>query len=218
MSFFLAAEEKSHWECEGDHKLVNFFLGVEYLAHLADDVFGLDGSKVQFRDGAFRYDKGGAQLGAMIEQRMLISETISSIELDAWALMIGMHSLRHYSSIAKEPTQNACVALPARVLHAAIDFLRCRVASNVRLAEMAESVGMSQYAFARAFHASTGTTPHQFLTNMRVELARELLDDGKLPISNIAESVGFANQRHLTVQFRKALGITPARYRRSRRT
>ena len=83
MSFFLAGGEKSHWECEGGHKLVNFFLGKEYLSQLATEAFGVDGSRVQFRDGSFRFDKDGARLGAMIERELTGCGPLSSIELDA---------------------------------------------------------------------------------------------------------------------------------------
>lgn len=213
MSFFLAANEESYWQCEGSHKLVNFFLGVPFLEQLADELFGVDGSAVQFHDGAFQFDEQGAQLGRMLEQRLCGTEPISPLELDAWAMLVGTHTLRHYSNAAKKPVPATGGGLLPSKLQKALTYMQGNLSSSLRLAEIAAAVGMSQYSFSRAFQFSTGTSPHQYLIKLRIEMARELLDSGNLPVSHIARDVGFADQSHLTMHFRKLLGTTPARYR-----
>ncbi len=82
----------------------------------------------------------------------------------------------------------------------------------VTLAELAALSGVSRFQLLRGFARSVGTTPHAYLLQQRVRLARRLLAAGRRPAEAAAEA-GFADQSHLTRAFRRQLGITPARYR-----
>lgn len=88
-----------------------------------------------------------------------------------------------------------------------------RLACPVTLAELAGLARMSARHFCRAFHASTGYSPHQYLLRQRVERAKALLGEGRMPLSDIAQSVGFADQSQFTRTFKRHAGITPASYR-----
>jgi AraC family transcriptional regulator len=88
-----------------------------------------------------------------------------------------------------------------------------RMADPLSLTELAELARMSVRHFCRAFHASTGYSPHQYLLHQRVERAKSLLVKGRMPISEIAQSMGFADQSQFSRTFRRLSGITPAAYR-----
>jgi transcriptional regulator GlxA family with amidase domain len=64
------------------------------------------------------------------------------------------------------------------------------------------------------FRLATGTTPHQFQIAMRVELARDLLEQ-HLPLCEVAARAGFADQSHLNRHFRRHYGFTPGEFRES---
>jgi AraC-like DNA-binding protein len=83
------------------------------------------------------------------------------------------------------------------------------------LDELARAVGMSQYALVRTFRAATGLPPHRWLVQQRVIRARALLDAGELPAA-AAAAAGFADQAHLTRQFKQFLGVPPGAYRAER--
>jgi AraC family transcriptional regulator len=217
MSFFLPAQEQSTWACDGRHKLAYVFLGVGFLADLCSEAFGVDGQRVEYRDAAFHLDEDGSRLGRMVEHRLRRNEPVFALEVDAWAHLIGMHVLRRYSSVARRAAR-AHGGLTRGELETAIAYIRANFSSPLRLAEIAASVDMSPYSFTRAFQNSTGTTPHQYITKLRIERAQNLLALGALPLTEIASAVGFFDQSHLTTQFRKALGTTPARYRRAYRS
>ena len=68
------------------------------------------------------------------------------------------------------------------------------------------------YDLARQFRIALGTTPHRYLLMRRLELARELIHNGR-PLVDVALDTGFADQAHFTRAFRSAFGLTPARYR-----
>lgn len=213
MSLFLAADESSKWECEGAHEMLGFFFGVQFLADLANEAFGIDGKAVQFHEGTFQWDEHSARLGRCVEQLLRADEPISSLELDSWAQILGLHVLRRYSNLAGRIEKIWVTSLSRRQLQTAIEFIHANVGSALRLSDIAGSICMSQHTFARAFKNATGVTPHQYLINLRVERAQELLTTGKLPLSVIASAVGFFDQSHLTMHFRRALGMTPGRYR-----
>jgi AraC-like DNA-binding protein len=85
------------------------------------------------------------------------------------------------------------------------------------LAELASLCGLSVSHFARAFKQGTGTPPHRWLISKRVERAQKLLVASDAPISEIAQTCGFADQSHLTRVFTRAVGASPGVWRRERK-
>ena len=82
----------------------------------------------------------------------------------------------------------------------------------VTLSELAALSNVSRFQLLRGFTRAVGVTPHAYLLQQRVRLARRLLAAGRRPADAAAEA-GFADQSHLTRAFRRQLGVTPARYR-----
>ena len=98
---------------------------------------------------------------------------------------------------------------------AAIRLARSRIdddpASAVSLAELAAAAGLSRYQFLRAFNQMTGLTPHAYLVQRRVHLARQLIRRGVM-LADAAAASGFADQSHMTRAFVRNFGIGPAAY------
>jgi AraC-like DNA-binding protein len=99
--------------------------------------------------------------------------------------------------------------------HAAVRRARSHIAEHwdgpVRLADLSAVAGLSRFELVRRFRAQTGLTPHAFQTNLRIARARELLTAGEPP-AGVAAACGFADQPHLTRTFKRAVGVTPARF------
>jgi AraC-like DNA-binding protein len=98
-----------------------------------------------------------------------------------------------------------CVAKAIQRLDSAPD-------AHVSLAELAALSGVSRFQLLRGFAREVGITPHAYLVQRRVCLARRLLEDGQTP-AQAATAAGFADQSHMTRAFVRQLGITPSRYR-----
>ena len=88
-------------------------------------------------------------------------------------------------------------------------------ASDPGLAALAAEAGLSRFQLLRAFARELGLTPHAYLVQRRLALARSLIDRGSTIAQAAAES-GFADQSHLTRVFTRCLGYTPAAYARAR--
>jgi AraC-like DNA-binding protein len=82
----------------------------------------------------------------------------------------------------------------------------------VSLAELAALSGVSRFQLLRGFAREVGITPHAYLVQRRVRLARQLLADGQT-LAKAAVQAGFADQSHMTRAIVRQLGITPGRYR-----
>jgi AraC family transcriptional regulator len=103
--------------------------------------------------------------------------------------------------------------LPPRRLQRVFQHIRENLARDLSVAELAQTVGMSQYYFSKLFKMSTGTTPHQYVMRQRVERAQEHLRETRTMLAEIATLVGFETQSHFTSVFRRLVGATPKHYR-----
>ena len=86
-------------------------------------------------------------------------------------------------------------------------------ASDPGLAALASEAGLSRFQLLRAFARELGLTPHAYLMQRRLALARASIERGT-PIAQAAAEAGFADQSHLTRLFTRVLGFTPAAYAR----
>ncbi|MFF9066677.1 GlxA family transcriptional regulator [Streptomyces sp. NPDC014891] len=83
------------------------------------------------------------------------------------------------------------------------------------LARLAEHARMSLRSFTRRFRDEVGSTPVQWLTAQRLELARQLLETTDLPIDLVAHRAGLGSGNSLRAHMRTAFGVSPAAYRRA---
>jgi AraC family transcriptional regulator len=105
-------------------------------------------------------------------------------------------------------------ALPEARIARVRDFVEANLAESFGIAEMAACIGLSSWHFSRAFKASTGQTPRAFVTALRVQRAKEMLSQGGLPLAQVAQACGFADQAHFSTVFRITTGCTPGAWRR----
>jgi len=93
-------------------------------------------------------------------------------------------------------------------------FLDAHLFESVTLTAAADSVGAGPTHLARAFSATFGIGPHAYVVGRRLDAARDRILDGQ-PLADVAASVGFYDQAHLTRRFKRFLGVTPGRFART---
>ncbi len=84
-------------------------------------------------------------------------------------------------------------------------------AAPVTLADLAHVSGLSRFQVLRGFAAATGLTPHAYLVQRRIDLARRLIGRGTR-LADAAAASGFADQSHMTRLFVRAYGLAPGAY------
>jgi AraC-like DNA-binding protein len=107
-------------------------------------------------------------------------------------------------------------AAAAGVAARAREILDAGLTSPPGLEALATAVGTRPFSLLRAFRESYGLPPHAYLTQRRVERARELLDTGRPP-AEVAVTAGFFDQAHLSRHFRHIVGVPPSAYQRERK-
>jgi AraC family transcriptional regulator len=108
--------------------------------------------------------------------------------------------------------------LPPAVLRRAKEFLHEEMPRNPGITELSAAVGMNVDHFSRMFKRSTGLAPHQYLGNIRLERAKRLLAEARVPIIEIAFEIGYTNPSQFSAFFRKRTGLSPTEYRRTVQT
>jgi transcriptional regulator GlxA family with amidase domain len=96
------------------------------------------------------------------------------------------------------------------VLHS---WMAGRLADDLSLPALARKVGMSERSFSRHYVEATGITPARAVERLRVEAARHLLSDTRLPVKRIAARCGFGSEETLRRSFVRLLAATPQNYR-----
>ncbi len=96
------------------------------------------------------------------------------------------------------------------------EFIHSALERTVTLEELAEHSGRDRWSLSRDFRLLFGTSPYRYLTMRRLDLVRASLLQG-LPLIDAAMNAGFTDQSHMTRQFGKAYGLSPARWLRMQR-
>jgi len=96
-------------------------------------------------------------------------------------------------------------------------FLRANFEKPITLSDGAEAVGLTTTYLAHLVKKETGRTFLELLTERRLDRAKELIVHTALPISKIAESVGFTDFAYFTRRFKQLTGSSPSRYRATQR-
>ena len=143
----------------------------------------------------------------------LESEGLSGrLYAESLANVLAVHLLRHYTT-GTGTVQRFSGGLSAQRLRQVTDFVAENYSHDIRLSQLAQVAGMSNFHFAREFKRTTGTTPHQYLIKIRVERAKALLAEGEMPLIEVGLQSGFSHQSHFTRLFRRLTGTTPMSYR-----
>ena len=130
--------------------------------------------------------------------------------------MATRHLLKHYGLARQRQDEARRVHLTAATLRRVFEHIESQLADPraLRLHDLARVARISEDHFVRAFRASVGQTPHQYLVARRIDTARELLKRSALPIADVGRAVGFSGPSHFAAAFRQRVGVTPAQWRR----
>ena len=128
-----------------------------------------------------------------------------------------IHMLRFHSNLAAAPPEPTTSYPPARIQRV-IEQMRCCLDQELSLSRLAATGGLSASQFVRAFRDATGVPPHRYLRGLRIDKAREMLEQTDLPVIEIALHCGFGQPSHFATSFRAATGLGPRAWRQARRS
>lgn len=97
----------------------------------------------------------------------------------------------------------------------AVQYIRRHFREHISITDLATRTKLSTRQLHRRFQETFKVSPQAFIMKLRIQAACEDLRKKNLPIAEIAVDLGFHDQSSFTLQFRKQLGITPSKYRKS---
>jgi AraC-like DNA-binding protein/mannose-6-phosphate isomerase-like protein (cupin superfamily) len=175
------------------------------------DTEGLRGGRVPDFAPAVRRDPAiGTELRRLDSAMRRVDLATADHALSAaLGLLMRHHAETAPSASGREPTPEPELVRVAR------DIIEDCYAGNARtsLRALALQTGVTSFHLVRVFTQTVGLSPHRYLIQTRIRRASEFLASG-IPSSFVAAMTGFVDQSHLTTQFKRYVGTTPASYQR----
>lgn len=199
----------ANWRNE--YELVSVDFSPKYLSRMAQEMN--ISAKVELKDTVLQ------QKDLLIQQLSLAflaeaekKETASRLYSESIAHTLMFHLIKNYST-ANFEEKLFSGGLSGNKLRRVTEFINDNLEQDLTLTEIAQVAGLSHFHFARAFRKTMGITSQQYITNRRIEKAKELLAKSDLPIVEVGFQTGFKNQSHFTTLFRKITSLTPKLWR-----
>lgn len=102
------------------------------------------------------------------------------------------------------------------VIYRAVDYIRKNFDKRITLEETASHVYLSPSYFSRVFKEETGDNFNVYVNKVRIEAAKKMLLNEKIPMIDISSMAGFEGQSYFSKVFKKMTGVTPGKFRESR--
>lgn len=212
MTFVPAGHEVSGWSqnVERRNSFVAVYLDPDTAAH---ELAGLR-SSVELKANLYFRNQNLMQTVQKLQRCLLQPESTDQLYIDALGVVLSVELFR--AAAAEAAVSKLGARLSNRQLSRVMEFIESGMDSPIALQTLAEIAGLSRFHFLRAFKASTGLSPHQFVLAKRLAKARDLLEQSQLPIAEIARLSGFGSAAHIAKAFHAQVGMTPSEYRRRR--
>ena len=202
----------SHWVWPSDIEVVHVYLTQEELAATCRQMYERDVQDVELHDVVKADDPLIHRTAMLIAHEAAHGAAGSRLMVDALSCQLAVHILRRHAHVLFRETggSGGLTLHQERIVR---DYIHEHLREGIALDDLAATVALSRYHFARRFRQSVGTTPHEFVVQQRIEQAKTLLQRTDRSLTDIACGCGFADQSHMTREFKKRVGVTPGRYR-----
>ncbi|WP_157667690.1 helix-turn-helix domain-containing protein [Comamonas serinivorans] len=162
-------------------------------------------------------DRKAYAISRAIGKELALQEIGRAEYLDALLTAFGVHIIRNYSNLSSGfSARRAQGGLSPQKWKKIEAYIRENISAKMTIESLAVEVSLSPGHFSRAFKETSGMSPHQFILNMRLSLARGLLEKPNVSFSEVARISGFASNSHMTAVMKRFLGATPSDVRKKR--
>ncbi|MEM7488204.1 MAG: AraC family transcriptional regulator [Pseudomonadota bacterium] len=214
-TFYLApADAVADWRGEGNHEVMLLAAPTAFVRGLLDDDPSADGpDPLVPLYGRELMDERLTALMARIWTESARAGAGARLTVDGLFMML-LGTLADIAADGPRPDSTTTAApLDDVRLNQVIDHIDATLDGPIGVEDLAAIACMSPFHFSRRFGNATGTSPHRFVLQRRIEASTRLLAETDMPIGLVALDCGFSSQSHFTTTFKSRMGLTPGRYR-----
>lgn len=199
------------WHKRGRCDSLHLALETTFIRNVAAEIGYSNPEQIEILNHFIVHDPQIQHLGLVLKAELESGGLSGHLFGESIATALAIRLVTQYSA-SGQLIRERPKGLSQQQLQLAIAYIHDHLSQELRLAEIAAVVGISQSHFSRLFKQSMGLSPYQYVIQCRVERARLLLQRGDLAIEQVALLVGFADQSHLTYHFKRLIGVTPKRF------
>lgn len=204
MPFFVRWDREDHF--------LRICLTSRFLLSVAQEALTMNPDRIELLPEFKMRDRQIEAIGMMLLAELKQENLGGRLYIESLANVLAVHLLRQYA--ATKPVLPIYEGgLPQRQVLQVLDYINDHLSQDIKLADLAALLDMSQFHFSHVFKRAIGTSPYQYLLQQRVERAKQLLKQPEQTIMDIALECGFNSHSHLSNKFRQMTGMTPTAYR-----
>jgi AraC family transcriptional regulator len=186
------------------------------LDAVAEEIYGAEAGRTVLMRRLAIYDDVLSRLVQALLSELQAGGPGDELMGDLLGRAIALHFLRCHSNLAPAGLEGPNKIAVGR-LRRVLDHMHAHLDEALSLAELARLSGLSPSQFARGFRETVGRAPHRYPSDLRIERARELLENTEKSVTDIGPVCGFAQPSHFATTFRKRVGMSPRAWRVARR-
>jgi len=176
----------------------------------------IDLAAVQFQPKIGLNDGAVCQTLLAMQQELEAPGINGAFYVDILLFLLLIQLMRCASNLAgPSKTSYAKGGLPRWRLKRAIELLEGNLPKMPTVGDVAQQIGLHPTSFCRGFKQSTGLSPHRYILEHRLNRAKEMMNNQRLSLTEIALDCGFSCSSQFSVVFRRITGVSPRDYRRS---
>ncbi len=197
---------------DGKDQYLQIRLASGFIQRVAQETLDLNSDQLEVVPQFRTRDPGIESIGMLLLSELNHDCLGGKLYVESLANVLAVHLVRQYA--AAQPRLTIYEGgLSERQLSPVFEYINEHLSQDIKLADLAALLEMSQFHFSHLFKKAIGTAPYQYLLQQRVERAKQLLKQKERSIMDIALACGFNSHSHLSKQFRQFTGVTPRDYR-----
>ncbi|MDV2997070.1 MAG: HTH-type transcriptional activator RhaS [Chroococcidiopsis sp. SAG 2025] len=197
---------------ESDDRFLQVRITSRFIESVAGEALEINPDRLELLPEFRVRDRQLEAIGMMLLAELQQENSGSRLYIESLANVLAVHLLRQYATAKPHLTVYAG-GLPQRQLLQILDYIHEHLDRDIKLADLADLLGISQFHLSHLFKQSLGTSPYQYLLGQRIERAKQLLKQTDRSMMEMALMCGFSSHSRLSQHFRQLTGMTPRAYR-----
>jgi len=196
-----------------DFKAFIIYIGKMFFKSMAEELYG--NRNIVLQSKSFMFSPRLSELINLFISEYRSGQPGSSLFLESLSVQAAVLLLRESCTNCAKPAYQYTEYRDNKCISKVIDYIYENYRNNISLTDLASETNYSPYHLLRLFKQMTGKTPFEFLLDLKIDMAKNMLLNTDYPMSNICDSCGFGSLSYFSQAFKKKTGFTPTQYRHS---